>query len=464
MTGTSVATGSIGSPWWHRPDPVPATPLPGALTADVAVVGGGLAGLAAAYYLRRLSPDSAVVVLEADRVGAGGSGCSTGIVAPGVGGPITSLRARYGTATAARMFRSSAAAVVRTIELVREEGLDCDLETNGQLVGALTRSQDAALRRQARAFAELGIDVPYLDRSELSGVLRTDAYLGALRHPLAATLDPVALCRALRARLRDLDVPVYEHTPVTRVVPGPRVALTTRGGTVTARQCVLATDAFTGRLGLLADTVVPLTAHVVRTAPLGPLELTALGWRHRDSVVDCRTFFDYYRLTPDDRLVLGGGRAGVPRPLSADRQGTERPGTAPDRSQAAAWRRLESRIARLFPVLDDVPVTDRWSGPIGAVVDRLPRVGAVPRLPGVWFTGGWCGHGIPLSVAAGADLARRMSDDAGDVGPLPWHRDTSPRLPGDPWRRWGLGAYLGSLDATDRLRASVDRHGRRHAA
>jgi gamma-glutamylputrescine oxidase len=447
------------SPWWQVPDPLRAVPLRGDEVADVAVVGGGIAGLAAAYHLSVALPGRRIVVLEARRVGAGGSGCSTGIVAPGVGGPITQLRRRYGDAVAARMFARSVDAVRCTVDLVRDEGMACDLEVNGQLVAAVTHRQDLALREQARAYADLGFDVPYLPRREVSALLRTDAYAGALRHPLAATLDPVALCRALRGRLQERGVAVYEDSPVTALVPGPPATLSTPAGRVTAGRTVLATDGFTAGLGVLTDTVVPLTAHVVRTAALNAHEMAALGWRLRDSVVDCRTFFDYYRLTPDNRIILGGGRVGVPvpGPGNGSRDGD-------DRSGQAAWRRLESRLRRLFPLLDDVPVTERWSGRIGAIVDRLPHVGAVPRAPGVWFTGGWCGHGIPLSVAAGADLAERIGAERGDREPVPWQRDRSPQLPRDPWRRWGLQAYVRSLDAVDRVQASVDGSTRPRAA
>ncbi|HEY5150929.1 MAG TPA: FAD-dependent oxidoreductase, partial [Mycobacterium sp.] len=146
MTFRSLPTPSP-SPWWTAaPHLQRSAPLTGQRAVDVAVVGGGLAGLAAAFYLRRELPDAEIALLEADVVGSGATGRSTGIVAPGVGGPITLLRKRYGDSAVAAMFGGSVASVRRTLHLIESEELDCGLERNGQLVCSVSPRQDRALR------------------------------------------------------------------------------------------------------------------------------------------------------------------------------------------------------------------------------------------------------------------------------------------------------------------------------
>ncbi len=444
MTIASVPTGYRPSPWWTGPVPAPRPPLAGDVRVDYVVVGGGLAGLAAAYHLRRRDPDAAIVLLEANRVGSGATGASTGIVAPGVGGPITLLRRRYGDRVAAATFAGSVTAVARTVELIDRERLDCDLELNGQLVCAVSARQDRALRAQHRSFADLGFDIPYLPATDLADRFGGRPYLSALRHPLAATLDPVKLCRSLADRLVAMGVTIHERSPVLAVRPGVPVQLRCPAGIVRARHVVMATDGVQPE-GLPSAGVVPITGHVIRTEPLTGRQLTRIGWRDRDSVVDCRTFFNFYRLTPDRRIIMGGGRVTLPPGVGGVPVGSE-----------TAWDRIETELKTIFPELVDVRVSDRWSGRIGSMLDRLPRLGRLPSAPGVWFSGGWCGHGIPLSVQGGFEIAQRITGGRADDD-VTWYRERVVGLPGGPPRDWGLLAYLAGLDHRDRV---LDRFGR----
>ena len=265
---------------------------------------------------------------------------------------------------AAATFAGSVTAVARTIDLVERENLDCDLELNGQLVCAVSQRQNRALRSQHRSFAELGFDIPYLPAPELADRFGGRPYLAALRHPLAATLDPVKLCRSLADRLTALGVTIHERSPVLSIRPGVPVRLRCPSGTVRARQVVMATDGVQPG-GLPSAGVVPITGHVIRTDPLTDRQLDRIGWRDRDSVVDCRTFFNYYRLTPDNRIIMGGGRVTLPpgevRRLVGN---ATRPGA-----------RIELELKTIFPELAEVQVSDRWSGRIGSVLDRTAAAG-----------------------------------------------------------------------------------------
>jgi gamma-glutamylputrescine oxidase len=451
MTTATVPAGYQPSPWWAGAPPAALPPLVGNVRVDYAVVGAGLAGLATAYYLRRSNPDATVVILEAGRIGSGATGASTGIVAPGVGGPITLLRRRYGDQMASATFAGSVAAVARTVELVDRENLDCDLELNGQLVCAVSQRQDRALRAQHRSFAELGFDVPYLPAPDLADRFGGRPYLAALRHPLAAMLNPVKLCRSLADRLTAMGVTIHENSPVLSVRPGQPVAVRCRSGIIRARQVVMATDGVQPA-GLRSAGVVPITGHVIRTDPLTDRQLHRIGWRDRDSVVDCRTFFNYYRLTDDNRIIMGGGRVTLPPGAAAGSSASEK-----------AWSRIELELRTIFPELAGVRVSERWSGRIGSVLDRLPRLGRLPSAPGVWFAGGWCGHGIPLSVQAGFELAQRMTGGSAEPA-VAWYREKVPALLAGPQRDWGLLAYLAGLDHRDRMLHRFGRVGREFAA
>lgn len=402
-------------------------------------MGGGLAGLAAAYHLVRARPGLDLVLVEAGRVGGGASGRSTGMVGPGVGGSIVALRRRFGDALAARMFRASLDAVRATIRIIREERLACDLEIAAQLRVALTARQAARLGAEAAAYADLGFDVPALDACTLVQTIGTAAYRGGLRFECAALVNPLALAAGLARLLERRGVRIYEGTPALAVRPGAPARVETPRGTLAAGRVVVATDAYSGHLRVLAGRVVPLHTHAILTEPLPP----AARWPGREAVVDARNFFSYYRLTPEGRILMGGGRA------------IYRAGAA-EAARPREWARLERELRRLFPALAGVRIERRWAGPLGFTLDGLPVVGALARAPGVLYAGGWCGHGIALSFAAGARIADLiLAPESARAAPrLPWHRGRAPLLPPEPLRGLGVGAALIALDLADRLQAS----------
>jgi glycine/D-amino acid oxidase-like deaminating enzyme len=389
---------SITEPPWRRVDVPPAAPLTGRVTADVAIVGAGLTGLATAYYLISRDPSLDVVLLDAGRPGAGASGRGTGLLGPRIGPAIDKARRRYGDETARACYEASVGWVRQVVRLAGDLGADCGLTTGGQLMVANSPRAAEALARQADAYRELGLDpAPLPDPGR---------FRAALRFPVAATLDPAALVAALAAEVAGRGVRRFDHSPVRSLGAGELVL---PYGTVRARRTVVAVNGFVRSLALPVGTVAPLEVHAVATAPLPAALRAELG---PEPVIDVTPLAPYYRLTPQGGLVMGGG----PVNGRAER----------------AWAWLAERLP------GGTEVTHRWSGRIGMTGDDLPVVGEA--VPGVWFAGGCCGHGLALSVASGAYLADALLGEA--PPPLPWHRARAPWLPTAGPARPVLEAYL----------------------
>src|SRR5579883_1768849 len=337
------------------------------MRARVAIVGGGFAGLSAALHLVRAGVD--VTLFEAGTVGCEASGRNTGMLGPGAIAPITSLVDRHGPDGARAIFQATLDAVESALELIQAEGLACDLEVTGQLLVARTGRQAAFVESQARAFQELGFDVEWLDRDALATRIASDSFRGGLRHPRAANLDPLRLCHELARVCRARGVVIREQTPVRSVAAG-RLELAS-GESVLADRVVLATNAFTSRLGVLRGRVTPLSTHVVLTEPLGE-RVRALGWPGREGVVDARRFFSYFRLTADDRLRWGGGA-----PLHRRAE------------DPATYATIAAEIESVFPSLQGVRIEKQWSGVMGFTLDRTPIVGPLAEEPAILHTGAW---------------------------------------------------------------------------
>ncbi|MER5462458.1 FAD-binding oxidoreductase [Streptomyces sp. NPDC002668] len=436
-----------GEPCWtpadRDPARIPAAPVPphrvrGVLTADVTVVGAGLAGLATAYYLADRNPSLDILVADAERPAAGASGRGTGLLGPRVGPAIDKAVRLYGPSTARRMYLASVDAVDRVVELCARLGTPCGLRTGEQLVASRAAPGLVALSRQAESYRSLGLDVPVLSAAGIHDRLDVPYHAGLLYR--SATLDPAALSGALARACAAKGVRFFGNSPLLAIrssaaaTGGGKGAtqLVFPGGTVWTRKAVLAVNAAAGSLGLPVGTVLPLRVHAIATAPLATEAREALGGRTGCALIDAHPLAPYFRLSHDGRLVMGGGRTVL--------------ATAPDRAcSTGVWGWLEERLRLLHPNVSEVQVTHRWSGTIGMTGDGLPVVGPLPGSPDVWYIGGCCGHGLAMSVAHGAHTAAML--DGGDAAhQLPWHRSQAPRIPVRGPARALLRAHLRMLE------------------
>ncbi|MCX5039168.1 FAD-binding oxidoreductase [Streptomyces coelicoflavus] len=427
-----------GTPCWDRAELPPQPQLHGVVTADVAVVGAGLAGLSCAYHLAERAPGLDIAVIDAQHPAAGASGRGTGLLGPRAGPALDHAVRRFGARTAHRMHRASQQAVRDVLDLCSRLDVPCGLRPGEQLMATRSPAGLVALARQARAGRELGLDLPVLSPAGIRERVAV-SYRAALLHRPAATLDPAALTCALARACADKGVRFYGRSPLLALRPGDLVGpeLVLPHGRLYAGQAVLAVNSAAQALDLPVGTILPLEVYAVATGRLSSAAYELLGGRAGPAVVDAVPLAPYFRLLPDGGLVAGGGTATVPAGLAAPRLQAVR---------ERAWARLERWLRALHPDLARVRVTHRWSGRIGMTADGLPVVGPVPGYSDVWYIGGCGGHGLALSVAHGAHVAGALLGEPDPGDPLPWHRSRAPRLP--------LSGPVRPL-----LRACVDAHG-----
>ncbi len=436
-------------PWG---EPIRTTPLgPGAHQADVAIVGGGLTGLSTALHLLRARPGLDVVVLDAGGLGGGQTGRSTGMLTPGVGQDLAGQVRRFGPDLARRMYEATLEAVRAAQALVEAERIECDLHLGGQLIVAHGKAGRSRLATLERTLTALQLPCEPLDDAGRDAAVRLGPALrapgpgtAALRLPVAGTLQPLALVAGLAARVRALGGRIHTDTPVVgldadRLTLGEAKDKATT--TLDAGSVVVAAGPGAPGLGLQRGRVLPMELRACVTAPLSPEALARLGWARREGVIDSRRLFDYFRLSPDGRLVFGGGR-----PVYRWRG---RPGPTGDVPPAKVRAALARDVARAVPGAP--PIEAAWTGRIDYTVDGLPVVGLDPRRPRVVHAGGWCGHGIALSLSAGRWAAALALGEAPAVDPaLPWLRPAAPWVPTELARWVGVKTVVGCMALADR--------------
>ncbi|MFI9626377.1 NAD(P)/FAD-dependent oxidoreductase [Streptomyces sp. NPDC052042] len=405
--------------------------LRGRQRCDVAVIGAGLTGLSTALELLTVAPELRVHVVEADKVAAGASGRGTGLLGPRIGPPLHIARRRFGDEVARAAHLWSVAAVRHVLDLVRRHRIACDLVPGGQLVVASDEPAAEHQLKEHRAARMLGLPdrVEFVGRGELPE--HAVRYHSGLRYGPAATLDPAALTEQLARAGEELGLVIHESSRVRGVRRGLLATLLTDGGELVADHVVVAVNAYGGALAEAPSGLLGVRVQAGVTQKLSDDQLAGLAGLADEPLIEHGEAAPYFRLTPDGRLVVGGGAVerGVHGSLAS------RPG------------RLLAAVRALSPSLAGITLDATWAGPIAVTRDGLPVLGEHRKDPWLHHAGGCNGHGLALSTYHGALLARRIA--GADPGPseLPWLRSKGPWLPRGRVADRALDRYLGHLTA-----------------
>ena len=415
------------------PPPDGARKMNGDHTCDVAVIGAGYTGLSAALHLARHGVD--VRVVDAGRPGGGASGRNGGFCCVGAAKlPDRAMIRRFGLQVTKRFYAAQRDAVSLVGELIKSEGMKVDPQGDGVLAVAHRQSRVEGLRSTATFNTDtLGLPCRFLEREALAerGFAGQDAH-AALHFADGFGLHPLKYLYGLLDAVLRAGVPVYQ---MTRVIGwkqlGGRHRLITQGGSVHARQVLLATNGYTAddlHPGL-AGTVLPVISSIVTTEPLTPSERETLGWTTDTPIWDTRRLLTYVRALPDGRLLLGtcGDTVGAPGREDQTRE------------------RIDKWFHAMFPNWNLPKISHNWSGLACLSANRTPMIGQLPGHPGVFHALAYHGNGVATGTWSGWAAAEIIAGDRSANEILPAVVARPPRrFPIPALRRWYLkAAYAG---------------------
>lgn len=398
MTATDAGAAGADSVWTATAIPAPQAPrLRGDRRADVAIIGGGYAGISAALCLAESGAD--VALLEAGEIGAGASGRNNGQVIPGFKYDPDELAAKLGEA-GERMAAWGGKLTETVFSLVDKHRIDCAPRRAGWLQLAHSPAMARVVERRAAQWRRRGIDADFLDRAATAKVLGTGRYHGAWIDRRAGSLQPLSYARGLAAAAMRSGAHIYVQSPareVERQGRGWRVAAD-QGG-ITADTVLIATNAYTGDLWPgLRRSFIPAHSIQSATEPLDAI-LRASILPRGEVASDTQRIIFYYRLDPEGRFIIGGR------------------GSFGETNPPLLFRYIERAASRFFPFLKNPRWRYRWGGKVAMTTDSLPRLHRLG--PGVFAALGCNGRGVGLATGMGkvlADLARGVPD--ADI-PLP---------------------------------------------
>ena len=390
--------------WVETGNPAPVLPTAsGDRKADVVIIGAGFTGLSTAFHLSQTGIEA--VVVEAKDVGWGASGRNGGMLPPRYKKGFATIAKTYGNEVTRRLHAIVHEAIDTVETIVSDCALDCGFARTGQITAAHSNAHLASLKADCAWMAAEAGDAAtlVLSRSEMIDEVGANIHIGGWLDPRGAGIHPLNYVRGLADALQKRGVPIFVGSPVRRLVEEPDgIRLELPGGTITARQVVIATNAYTDATGFaiggLERRIVPVNTSVICTNPIGSNRAGAV-LPSRRMVADTKHIMNWYRMMPDNRMIFGGrgditGRSDDP----------------------AVYGKLERQLSETFPAITDVGVGHRWSGKIAITRDDFPHIGRLS--PRIAYAMGYGGRGVALANVLGKYLAQLVQGKTVDAGPM----------------------------------------------
>lgn len=376
----------------HSAVPAPERPaLAGEVTADVCVIGGGIAGCSTALHLAERG--YRVALLESHRIGFGASGRSGGQAIAGYACGQHKLERQVGFEDARRMWDISVEGLRLIRDRVERHAIDCDLHWGQLHVAIKARQREDLLAERQDLENRYGYrELRFMERAEVESLLATKRYCAGLYDAGSGHLHPLNYTRGLAAAAQAAGVQIFENSAVTDLhIADPALVRTARGS-VRARFVALCCNAYGEPvIPALRARIMPVATYIVATEPLGHARIEQL-MRENVGVTDSNFVLDYFRRSADHRLLFGG---------RVSYSGVDAFDTA---------RATRRRMVQVFPQLADTRIEFAWGGYVDITMSRAPDFNRLA--PNVYYLQGFSGHGIALTGIAGQLVAESIAGQA----------------------------------------------------
>ena len=400
--------------WWdHVPRPaLPEAALPA--TVDVLVIGAGYTGLHAALQTAR--GGRSTLVIDAEDAGWGCSTRNGGQVSTSIKPGYDELARRHGTQRAFGILREGQKSLAWIADFIGEEGIDCDFGQVGRFHAAHNAAQYEALATKVTQQPKgLEVRAHVVTRSEQRSELGSDAYWGGVVYEQHCSVHPARYHQGLLERALAAGVQMAPRCPASAIdKQGQRFQVRTARGSVVARNVVVATNGYTGRLTpWLQRRVIPIGSYMIATDPLPDGMMDYLIPKNR-IVSDTRKVVYYYRSSPDRQRILFGGRV-------SHRETDPR----------VSGPKLHADMVKLFPELAALRISHSWCGFVAYTFDELMHLG---QHDGLHYAMGYCGAGVGTASYFGMRIGQQvlgLQEGRTALDDLAFQ--TRPLYTGNPW-------------------------------
>ncbi len=416
--------------WAATARPAPeAFPLEDDADVEVAVIGGGYAGLSTALHLAERGVN--VLVAEASEIGWGASGRSGGQVIPGIKYDPEDMRKMFGEKAGEQATRMFGATADTVFDLIERHGIECDAVRGGWAQPAHSEAALGKALDRCRQWKEAGADVDELSRDEMNVLLGTEVYHGGWIDRRGGSIQPLSYTRGLAEAASKAGARIASRTAVDRIskAEGRWHVRTSGGEKIVADKVVVCTNGYSSDLVPgLEKSIIAANSFQIATGPLSDnLDKQIL----KDGVVasDTRRLLAYWRRDAGGRFIIGGR------------------GTFDEPKSEADFQHLDRMLKRIYPALADRPIEFRWGGRVALTQDFLPHLHEPED--GLIVPIGCQGRGVGLQTSMGKWIAEYLS--SGDRSALPLPVTDLKAIPFHGMRRLYVSATIAYYKARDIL-------------
>ncbi|MCE4026859.1 FAD-binding oxidoreductase [Microbacterium sp. Au-Mic1] len=402
--------------------------LTGEVRADLAIVGGGYAGLWTAIRAKERDPQRTVVLLEANRVGWAASGRNGGFCEASLTHGEENGLNRWPDEME-QLERLGLENLDGIQEAVERYGMDVDWERTGQMAVAVEPHQVEWME---------GDD--FLDRAAVQAQVASPTYLaGSWDRQGCAMVHPAKLAFELARVATGLGVQIFERTRVTGLSGRGAQTIAAETGSVIADQVALATNVFPSLLKRNRLMTVPVYDYALMTEPLTAEQYDAIGWKNRQGLADSANQFHYYRLSADNRILFGGYDAVYHFGGKVREEYEERP---------ESFRRLASHFFTTFPQLEGLRFTHRWAGAIDSC-SRFCAFFGTARGGRVAYATGFTGLGVGATRFAADVMLDQLAGLDTERTRLKMVREKPIPFPPEPAASIGVNLVRAAMNQAD---------------
>ncbi|TCO74615.1 NAD(P)/FAD-dependent oxidoreductase [Marinisporobacter balticus] len=361
------------------------------LTCDVLVVGAGISGALAAFYLAEAGVNT--VIIDKNIIGYGSTRASTSILQYEIDTDLFELISMIGEKSAVNCFKLCEKAVYDIEKIVNTLDDDCDFSLKECFYYATKTSQVSPLQKECHLRQKYGFDVAFLDKESAKEKFSFPVAGGIYSKSGAAQINPYRFTHALISKSIKNGLKVFENTEIIDILPKENHVLlkTNNHFNIQAKKVIIATG-YEGRNYIKEKIVHFLRTFTIVTKPVKNFD----GWHNQCIIRDNNDPYTYIRNTGENRIIIGGEDEKIGGINSTMSNLSDH-----DLVSTQKYTVLLDKLKSYFPKINDIEAEYKFSGLFGITKDGLPYIGEYKSMPNCYFSLGYGANGILYSVLGG---------------------------------------------------------------